>query len=88
MSSKLTNGERMVRIETSLNYLKDEIVKTNNLIKDYIIKHDVLHDNLNERINNLDSKFASKKIEQAAYYVLGVLFTTITGLIIYILTQN
>ena len=86
--TKITINERMVKIETTLNFLREEITKTNDLIKTYIIKHEETHNILNAKVDNLDNKYASKKIEQASYWVLGTLFSTLLGIIIFLLTRG
>lgn len=57
--------ERMAKIETTVEYIKDDLRETKQLMKDFIEK--------------ADEKYSGKWVEKATMAVLGIVATIIIG---------
>jgi SMC interacting uncharacterized protein involved in chromosome segregation len=70
--SKLTLGERMMKIETDLAYIKTSVEDLKKTIHEQMELE-------NKRYETLDRKFAAKWVEKAAYSAAAVLLTLLAS---------
>lgn len=62
----------MARVETKLEVVHTDITELKNLVKEHIEKHEQIH-------KELDTKYASKKIETTIYWLVGVVVVALVG---------
>jgi len=75
-------GERMARIETTLDFMKTEIGSINSKLDAFIAAHDTKND---EQKKEFDARYASKRIETAFWGIASFLGLTFLSALVYVI---